>query len=128
MSLPPHEEIFCLKDEIPHPLSLGFYKRIGEPKGQLADYGLTLKDGKSIHVREYENKFGFHWDKVDPNVNWFEHLRRDSPATYVGMSTLFGVGLGGAIGATSKKKKSIVLSALVFGLLFLFLAIITAEW
>jgi hypothetical protein len=128
MSLPPHEEIFYSKDEIPHPLNLGFHRRFGELKGQLADYGLSLKDGRGIHAVEYDNKFGFHWDKVDPSVNWFEHLRRDSPATYVCMGTLVGAGIGGAIGATSKKKKPIVLSALIFGLLFLFLTIITAEW
>ena len=128
MSRPPHEEICYLKNEISHPLTLGFYRRLGEPKGQLADYGLTLKDGKSIHARDYGIKIGLHWDKVDPNINWFEHLRRDSPATYVGMWTLVGAGLGGAVGATTKKKKSILLSSLICGLLFLILGIITAEW
>ena len=90
---------------------------MGEPKGQLADYGLTLKDGKTIHAREYEYKFGFHWDKVDPNVNWFEHLRRDSPPWYILACGVAGAGLGALVTAPSKKKDVIIKSSIICGIL-----------
>ena len=48
MSCPPHEDIFFLRNEIPHPIDLGFHWRFGEPRGQLADYGLSLRDGSFI--------------------------------------------------------------------------------
>ena len=128
LSLPPHEEIYYSEDEIPHPLTMGFQKANGEPQGQRVDYRFILKDGRSIHAKDYGKYFGFHWDWVDPRKNWIEHLRRDSPFWYTALCGLGGAGLGALATAPSKKKDVILKSSIICGFIGLFIGLATAEW
>lgn len=114
---PPHQEILIAKRIIPHPITLGYRLSLGAPVGQDADYRLALKDGKSIHVHEYAHTWGFHWDRVDPSTNLFEHLRQDSPEFYVLACTSVGAGFGAVLGASTKKRNAIVPLSVIFGLL-----------
>lgn len=130
LSLPPHEEIFYHKGEIPDPTSMGFEESIGEPVGQLADYRLPLEDGRSVHSRIYDNRIGFHWDKVHPHMleDCLEHFRRDSPIRYTTLCGLAGAGLGALATAPTKKKDVLIKSSIFSGLLGLSFGILTAEW
>lgn len=129
LSLPPHKEILYPRIKTFHPAIYGFEGDIGEPwHGQLADYRLSLDDGRSLHAREYDDVIGYHWDKVDPKRDWFNHLRRDSPPVYIAGCTLGGAGIGALIGTSSKKKDVIIKSALIGGILMFILSVITTEW
>ena len=128
LSLPPHKPIYYLKDEMPHPLILGFQNDNGEPDGQLADYRFVLEDGKSIHVKEYEEHYSVHWDWVDPRKDWIEHLRRDAPVWYTLLCSTSGAGLGALATAPSKNKDVIIQSSVIGGIIGAIVGAITAEW
>ena len=128
MLLPPHKPIYYLKDEMPHPLNLGFQNDNGEPDGQWADYRFVLDDSKSIHIKEYEEYYSIHWDWVDPRVNWIEHLQRDSPGWYTLSCGLTGGGLLALLSLRSKRKDIIAksfIAGLIVGGIF---GALTAEW
>jgi hypothetical protein len=87
---PAHQDVEIAKSDVPHPLREGFKTRIGDPKGQNADYGMCLPDGKGIHIREYQDKYLVHWDKVDPPRDPIGHLVNDAP---------HWIAIGGLVGA-----------------------------
>lgn len=74
----------------------------------------------NLHIREYDDKFLVHTDKVDPRKNPFSHLVLDAPEVLVGLaSALVG---GGKVASFMKKnnKNSVVpsiLASIVFGYL-----------
>ncbi len=74
----------------------------------------------NLHIREYDDKFLVHTDKVDPRTNVFGHLVSDAPEVLVGLaSAVIG---GGKVASFMKKnnKSSIlpgVIASLVFGYL-----------
>lgn len=74
----------------------------------------------NLHIREYDNKFLVHVDKVDPRINPLGHLVSDAPEILIGLaSAVIG---GGKVASFMKKnnKNSIVpgvIASLVFGYL-----------
>ncbi len=70
----------------------------------------------NLHIREYNDKFLVHTDKVDPRENPLGHLIHDAPEVLVGLAC---AALGGAkVSSTLKKKKSPVagiIGSLVLG-------------
>ena len=74
----------------------------------------------NLHIREYDDKFLVHTDKVDPRENAFGHLISDAPEVLVGLaSAVIG---GGKVASYMKKnnKNSVVpgvIASLVFGYL-----------
>lgn len=74
----------------------------------------------NLHIREYNNKFLVHVDKVDPRINPLGHLVSDAPEILIGLaSAVIG---GGKVASFMKKnnKNSIVpgvIASLVFGYL-----------
>ena len=54
----------------------------------------------NLHIREYNDKFLVHTDKVDPRVNPIGHLVRDAP------EVLIGIACGIFTGAITAKKFS----------------------
>lgn len=125
---PPHHDIYLKKN--PHPLELGFrVVNFSEPKGQFADYRLKLSDGTCIHASEYINCIGYHWDKVDPSDGQeVEHLRRDSPITYVLLTMIVGAVAGVGWSLLTNNKKDLKKNAITGGVLGLGFGITTAEW
>ncbi len=57
----------------------------------------------NLHIREYDDKFTVHSDKIDPRKNPLGHLLIDAPEVLVGLA---GASIGGlAIGAYIYKMK-----------------------
>lgn len=83
-----NEEISISKEVLPS-LDPTIFKEtwMGERRGAIKQY----RTASGLHVREYENRFVLHIDKVDPRVNPIGHLLFDSPETLFafGASTLF---------------------------------------
>jgi hypothetical protein len=98
------------KGILPHPKTAGMKPSIGLPLGQTADYRLVLAEGAGLHVRDFGRHYEVHLDEVHPDVNFFEHLRRDAPVTFVAGGAAFGAAVGGALGKDSS-------SALIGGLI-----------
>ena len=74
----------------------------------------------NLHIREYDDKFLVHTDKVDPRKNALGHLFSDAPEVLIGLaSAVIG---GGKVASYMKKnnKSSVipgVIASLVFGYL-----------
>jgi len=70
----------------------------------------------NLHIREYDDKFLVHTDKVDPRENPLGHLIRDAPEVLVGLAC---AALGGAkvISALKQKKSPVagIVGSLVLG-------------
>jgi hypothetical protein len=64
----------------------------------------------NLHIREYDDKFLVHTDKVDPRTNPFSHLAYDAPEILIGIAC--GIFTGVIIGKkfSNKKSKKISLS------------------
>jgi len=70
----------------------------------------------NLHIREYDDKFLVHTDKVDPRENPLGHLIHDAPEVLVGLTC---AALGGtkAISALKQKKSLVagIIGSLVLG-------------
>ena len=58
----------------------------------------------NLHIREYDDKFLVHTDKVDPRVNPLGHLVCDAPEILIGIAC--GIFTGVVIGKKFSNKKS----------------------
>jgi hypothetical protein len=56
----------------------------------------------NLHIREYDDKFLVHTDKVDPRKNPLGHLIHDAPEVLVGLACAV---LGGAKASSALKQK-----------------------
>lgn len=104
---------------LPHPLTAGMTTSIGLPEGQLADYRLRLQGTAGLHVKDFGEHYEIHVDEVHPDVNPIEHLRRDSPGTFVAGGAALGALIGSALG---KKSDSVIGGAVLGGILAALLA------
>lgn len=91
-------------EPVPDPMETGlFYRSIGEQKGQIADYRLSLKDSESgIHVVEFQDHYSVHVDRFDPAKYPIRHLVHDSPKTII---QLLAAGIIGALFFNFMRKK-----------------------
>ena len=72
--------------------------KLGDKKGAKKQYRYG-----NLHIREYDDKFTVHLDKVDPRKNPLGHLLIDAPEVLIGLA---GAVIGGlAIGAYIYKTK-----------------------
>jgi hypothetical protein len=72
--------------------------KLGDKKGARKQYRYG-----NLHIREYDDKFTVHLDKVDPRKNPLGHLLIDAPEVLIGLA---GAVIGGlAIGAYIYKTK-----------------------
>ncbi len=109
-------------EEIEIPKELGSFlldkaeeTNLGQKNGATKQYRYG-----NLHIREYDDKFLVHMDKVDPRKNALGHLFSDAPEVLVGLaSAVIG---GGKVASYMKKnnKSSVipgVIASLVFGYL-----------
>ncbi len=70
----------------------------------------------NLHIREYDDKFLVHTDKVDPRENPLGHLIHDAPEVLVGL-TCAALGGAKAISALKQKKSPVegIVGSLVLG-------------
>ena len=78
----------------------------------------------NLHIREYDDKFLVHMDKVDPRENPLKHLVLDSPEILIGLASA-AIG-GGKVASYIYKnqknsifvKQSSIISGLIASLIF----------
>jgi len=80
LRLLPHEELVVPKSKWRPPPDAK--KTFGELRGQIADWEITLEDGRRIHIVEFEDHYRIHWDIVSPHVDPLKHLRLDARYWY----------------------------------------------
>ena len=77
----------------------------------------------NLHIREYDDKFLVHMDKVDPRNNPLGHLVSDAPEVLIGLASAV-IGGGKVASYINKNKKnsilpsSPILSGLIASLVF----------
>lgn len=114
LRIPAHHDVVLSKEGLPPPKEAGARKSIGEPDGQIADFRITLSDGKSVHIKEYDFVFKVHWDWFDPVVDWINHLRHDAPHWWILLTTV----VGGAIGYVWHRNPEGIVTGAFSGLTF----------
>lgn len=88
---------------------------LGQKNGAIKQYRYG-----NLHIREYEDKYLVHTDKVDPRKNPLAHLVLDAPEVLVGLASAV-IGGGKVVSYMKQNNKSSilpgVLASLVFGYL-----------
>ncbi|MFP3228433.1 MAG: hypothetical protein RXQ71_06550 [Caldisphaera sp.] len=75
---PFHYHILIKKSYIKEPKTKGYKKSFGEYNGEKLDWRKTLIDGSCIHIREYNDYYIIHRDRVNPDDNLLKHIALDS--------------------------------------------------
>ena len=68
----------------------------------------------NLHIREYENKFLVHTDKVDPRENPIGHLIHDAPEVLIGLACAVFGGSQIAKKFLNKKSNKLTLTSSLF--------------
>jgi len=113
------EEIEIPKELGPFMLEKAEETTLGQKNGAKKQYRYG-----NLHIREYDDKFLVHMDKVDPRENPLEHLVLDSPEILIGLASA-AIG-GGKVASYIYKnqknsifvKQSSIISGLVASLVF----------
>lgn len=64
----------------------GFEESIGEPEFQIRDMRKRINGTESMHVKEYDDHYEVHRDRVDPKYDPLGHLIEDSPEVPAGVA------------------------------------------
>jgi hypothetical protein len=109
-------------EEIEIPKELGSFlldkaeeTTLGQKNGSTKQYRYG-----NLHIREYDDKFLVHTDKVDPRKNALGHLVSDAPEVLIGLASAVIGGRKVASYMKKNNKNSIVpevIASLVFGYL-----------
>ena len=75
---------------------------LGQKNGALKQYRYG-----NLHIREYDDKFLVHTDKIDPRVNPIGHLVYDAPEVLIGIACGIFTGLNTAKKISNKNSKKI---------------------
>ncbi len=82
----------------------------------------------NLHIREYDNKFLLHSDKVDPRKDPIGHLVHDAPEVLIGLACAIFAGSQIAKKFLNKKsKKSTFTSALIASMVSGYIGYITTK-
>jgi len=95
--------------------------RLGERRGAKKQYRYG-----NLHIREYDDKYIVHVDKVDPRKDPLGHLLKDSPETLLGIAS--GIYFGKKVGSEVYSKRNGRSGALLESLLLGSLASLTAGY
>ena len=113
------EEIEIPKELGPYMLEKAEETSLGQKNGAKKQYRYG-----NLHIREYDDKFLVHMDKVDPRENPFGHLVLDLPEILIGLASA-AIG-GGKVASYIYKnqknsifiKQSATISGLIASLVF----------
>jgi hypothetical protein len=91
--------------------------RLGEPRGARRQF----RNSSGVHVREYEDQYEVHVDRVDPRTDPIGHLLRDSPETLLSAAAglLAARSLGGSSASQKRRSSGFSSGVLTFFLVFL---------
>ena len=64
----------------------------------------------NLHIREYDDKFLVHIDKIDPRVNPLGHLVHDAPEVLIGLACGIFTGINSAKNFSKNNSKKISLA------------------
>ena len=64
----------------------------------------------NLHIREYDDKFLVHTDKIDPRVNPLGHLVHDAPEVLIGLACGIFTGINSAKNFSKNNSKKIFLA------------------
>ncbi|HUT05887.1 MAG TPA: hypothetical protein VMW74_04255 [Nitrosopumilaceae archaeon] len=105
------------KDEIEVPKELREFMLEGAEETSLGQKNGAKKQYRygNLHIREYDDNFLIHSDKVDPRKDPLGHLLYDAPEVLVGLGCAFFGGLqaGKSLFNQNKSKKSVLSSGLL---------------
>jgi hypothetical protein len=113
------EEIEIPKELGPFMLEKAEETSLGQKNGAKKQYRYG-----NLHIREYDDKFLVHIDKIDPRENPLGHLVLDSPEIFIGLA--FAAIGGGKVASYIYKnqknsifaKESSIISGLIASLVF----------
>ncbi len=74
-----HTPVRVPREGMPLPQVSGFIRHRGLYFGQIADWRFSLEGKKGVHVREFEDRYELHWDRVCPLKRPVRHLVFDTP-------------------------------------------------
>jgi len=78
---------------------------LGEKNGAQKQYRYG-----NLHIREYDDKFLVHTDKIDPRVNPLGHLVHDAPEVLIGLACGIFTGINSAKNFSKNNSKNISLA------------------
>jgi hypothetical protein len=78
------DEIEVPKEIRPFMLEEAEETKLGQKNGADKQYRYG-----NLHIREYEDKYLVHMDKIDPRKDPFGHLVRDAPEILIGLASAF---------------------------------------
>jgi hypothetical protein len=78
---------------------------LGEKNGAQKQYRYG-----NLHIREYDDKFLVHTDKIDPRVNPLGHLVHDAPEVLIGLACGIFTGINFAKNFSNNNSKKISLA------------------
>ena len=108
-------EISISKEVLPSLEGYGFTETLlGDGRGSTRQY----RNSSGLHVREYDEKFVVHEDKVDPRVDPIGHMLKDSPETLFAFGAAFLLSQNKG-SASAKSSKSSSFNPLAFILAFI---------
>jgi len=83
----------------------------------------------NLHIREYNDKFLIHTDKIDPRKDPLGHLLYDAPEVLVGLGCAFfgGLQIGKLLFNKNKSKKSTLSSGLLSSIITGYLGYATSK-
>lgn len=100
--------------EVPKELRQFMLEKAEEtPLGQKNGANKQYRYG-NLHIREYDDKFLLHMDKIDPRKDPLGHIIHDAPEFLVGLACAVG---GAKIGSSLKQRSPVepILGSLVLG-------------
>jgi len=78
---------------------------LGEKNGAQKQYRYG-----NLHIREYDDKFLVHTDKIDPRVNPLGHLVHDAPEVLIGLACGIFTGINSTKNFSKNNSKKIFLA------------------
>ena len=79
LTKPAHEDVKYEKHLLDVDLLQQHRSILADSDGQIDNYRITLKDGRDIHIKEYDDHYKIHWDHANPSKDPITHLIKDAP-------------------------------------------------
>jgi hypothetical protein len=119
------------RDEIVVPKELREFMLAGAEETFLGQKNGAKKQYRygNLHIREYDDKFLIHTDKIDPRKDPLGHLLYDAPEVLAGLAfaVFGGLQVGKSLFNNDKSKKSTISTGLMSSILTGYLGYITTK-